>query len=311
MKPKEQNALCRNLGYRIINAINQSAVVTAYGLVASAILNCARERFSYDQIMSIVETYIKHLGNQDAKLADTLILDQVYAVEQALDAFVQRKFIEPVSKDKSIPHHDRDYLVNAAKRPSLEYYKNNCIAFFIPAAFTALSILEKDAFQFSAADLHADYRFLQNFFKFEFAYDIDQSPEFKVRKIIKAFIDDAILMPHQTIPDTYNVTSSGFRKLRLFSIFLKTYFESYWIVLSFLQNTSKNSIKAKDRLKKILSNGNRMYKRHEIVLPEALSKVSFQNAVDYFASKGVKGSDSSDEIKFYAEAIQKSLKALQ
>jgi glycerol-3-phosphate O-acyltransferase len=311
MKPKEQNALCRNLGYRIINAINQSAVVTAYGLVASAILNCARERFSYDQIMSIVETYIKHLGNQGAKLADTLILDQVYAVEQALDAFVQRKFIEPVSKDKSIPHHDRNYLVNAAKRPSLEYYKNNCIAFFIPAAFTALSILEKDAFQFSAADLHADYRFLQNLFKFEFAYDIDQSPEFKVRKIIKAFIDDAILMPHQTIPDTYNVTSSGFRKLRLFSVFLKTYFESYWIVLSFLQSTSKNSIKAKDRLKKILSNGNRMYKRHEIVLPEALSKVSFQNAVDYFASKGVKGSDNSDEIKFYAEAIQKSLKALQ
>jgi glycerol-3-phosphate O-acyltransferase len=152
---------------------------------------------------------------------------------------------------------------------------------------------------------------LQNFFKFEFAYDLDQSPEFKVRKSIKAFIDDAILMPHQTIPDTYNVTSSGFRKLRLFSIFLKTYFESYWIVLSFLQNNSKNSIKAKDRLKKILSNGNRMYKRHEIVLPEALSKVSFQNAVDYFASKGVKGSDDSEEIKFYAEAIQKSLKALQ
>jgi hypothetical protein len=54
-----------------------------------------------------------------------------------------------------------------------------------------------------------------------------------------------------------------------------------------------------------------MYKRHEIVLPEALSKVSFQNAVDYFASKGVKGSDDSEEIKFYAEAIQKSLKALQ
>ncbi|MGD9175293.1 MAG: glycerol-3-phosphate acyltransferase, partial [Desulfobacterales bacterium] len=299
------------LGYRIINAINRSAVVTAYGLVASAILNCSRERFSYDQIMSIVETYIKHLATQDAKLADTLILDQVHAVEHALDAFVQSKFIEPVSKDKSIPHSERHYLVNAAKRPSLEYYKNNCIAFFIPAAFTAQAILAKDAFQFSAADLHADYRFLQSFFKFEFAYDLDKPPEFKVRKSLKAFIDDAILMPHQTIPDTYNVTSSGFRKLRLFSIFLKTYFESYWIVLSFLQNNSKKSIKTRDRLKKILSTGNRMYKRHEIVLPEALSKVSFQNAVDFFTSKGIKGSDNSENIEFYTEAIQKSLKTLQ
>ena len=128
---------------------------------------------------------------------------------------------------------------------------------------------------------------------------------------INNIFDYIILMPHQTIPDTYNVTSSGFRKLRLFSIFLKTYFESYWIVLSFLQNSANNSIKSKDRLKKILAIGNHMYKRHEIALPEALSKVSFQNAIDYFNSKGIKGSDNSDKIASYTEAIQKSLKALQ
>ena len=311
MKPKEQNDLCRNLGYRIINAINRSAVVTAYGLVASAILNCARNRFSYSQIMSIIETYLNYLAAQDAKLADTLVLDHVRSIEHALDAFVQSKFIEPVSKEKDIPYSKRSYLINASKRPFLEYYKNNCIAFFIPAVFTALAILEKDAFQFSASDLHSHYKFLQNFFKFEFAYDIDKSPEFYVRKSIKAFIDDAILMPHQTIPDTYNVTSSGFRKLRLYSIFLKTYFESYWIVLNFFQNNSQDSMDAKDRLKKIENSGNHMYKRHEIEHPEALSKVSYQNAVDYFTSKGIKGSDSTEKIEPYAEAIQKSLKTLQ
>ncbi len=311
MKPKEQNDLCRNLGYRIINAINRSAVVTAYGLVASAILNCARNRFSYSQIMSIIETYLNYLAAQDAKLADTLVLDHVRSIEHALDAFVQSKFIEPVSKEKDIPYSKRSYLINASKRPFLEYYKNNCIAFFIPAVFTALAILEKDAFQFSASDLHSHYKFLQNFFKFEFAYDIDKSPEFYVRKSIKAFIDDAILMPHQTIPDTYNVTSSGFRKLRLYSIFLKTYFESYWIVLNFFQNNSQDSMDVKDRLKKIENSGNHMFKRHEIEHPEALSKVSYRNAVDYFTGKGIKGSDSTERIEPYSEAIQKSLKTLQ
>ncbi len=311
MKPKEQNDLCRNLGYRIINAINRSAVVTAYGLVAGAILNCARNRFSYSQIMSIIETYLNYLAAQGAKLADTLVLDHVRAIEHALDAFVQSKFIEPVSKEKDIPYSKRSYLINASKRPFLEYYKNNCIAFFIPAVFTALAILEKDAFQFSASDLHSHYKFLQNFFKFEFAYDIDKSSEFYVRKSIKAFIDEAILMPHQTIPDTYNVTSSGFRKLRLYSIFLKTYFESYWIVLNFFQNNSQDSMDVKDRLKKIENSGNHMYKRHEIEHPEALSKVSYRNAVDYFTSKGIKGSDSTEKIEPYAEAIQKSLKTLQ
>jgi glycerol-3-phosphate O-acyltransferase len=311
MKPKEQNILCRNLGYRIINAINRSAVVTAYGLLSSAILNCASDRISYNQIMSIVETYRSYLATQEAKLADTLVLDHVRAIDHALDAFVQNKIIEPVSKEKDIPVSKRRYLINASRRPFLEYYKNSSIAFFIPPAFTALAILEKDAFQFSASDLHANYKFLQNFFKFEFAYDIDKIPEFYVRKSIKAFIDDAILMPHQTIPDTYNVTSSGFRKLRQYAIFLKTYFESYWIVLNFFQNNSQNSMNAKDRLKKIETSGKQMFKRHEIERPEALSKVSYQNAVDYFTSKGIKGSDSTEKIEFYAEAIQKSLKALQ
>jgi glycerol-3-phosphate O-acyltransferase len=311
MKPKEQNALCRNLGYRVINAINRAAVVTAYGLVASAILNCSRNRFSYDQMMSIIETYMKYLTAQGAKLADTLVLDHAHAIQHALDAYVQSKIIEPVSKDKEIPYSQRSYLINASRRPSLEYYKNSCIAFFIPAAATALAILEKDAFQFSATDLHSDYKFLQDFFKFEFAYDVDQTPEYFVRKSIKAFIDDAILMPHQTIPDTYNVTSSGFRKLKFFSIFLKTYFESYWIVLNFLQNNSKNSIKAKDRIKKIEAFANRMFKRHEIEHPEALSKVSYQNAIEFFTSQGIKGADETEKIDFYAEAIRKSLKALQ
>ena len=311
MKPKEQNALCRNLGHRVINSINRAAVVTAYGLVASAILNCATDRFSYTQMMSIVETYIKFLATQNAKLADTLVLDHVHAIQHALDTYVQSKFIEPVSKDKEIPFSERSYIIKSARRPFLEYYKNNCISFFIPAAFTGLAILEKDAFQFSAADLHSDYKFLQNFFKFEFAYDVDQTPEYYVRKAIKAFIDDAILMPHQTIPDTYNVTSAGLRKLKRYSIFLKTYFESYWIVLNFLQNNSQNSMKVKDRLKKIESNANRMYKRHEIDHPEALSKVSYQNAVDFFTSNGIKGSENIDKIDFYKDAIQKSLKTLQ
>jgi glycerol-3-phosphate O-acyltransferase len=156
-----------------------------------------------------------------------------------------------------------------------------------------------------------DYKFLQNFFKFEFAYDVDQTPEYYVRKAIKAFIDDAILMPHQTIPDTYNVTSSGLRKLKLFSIFLKTYFESYKIVLKFLQKNSQDSIKAKERIKKIEASANRMYKRQEIEHPEALSKVSYQNAVEFFTSQGIKGSDDVEKIDFHKDAIRKSLKALQ
>ncbi|MEA1947896.1 MAG: 1-acyl-sn-glycerol-3-phosphate acyltransferase [Thermodesulfobacteriota bacterium] len=310
MGSKEFNIFCRNLGHRVINAINLVTVVTPHALVAAALMNCSKKSFSFDHLISHVETYMNLLLSQKARLADTLLLDHVHTVEHVLDTYVQRKFIERITKDKKASLADTLLRVNESKRPNLEYYKNNCIAFFVPAAITSLAILVKDAFLFSASDLHADYEFLQYFFKYEFAYDVDKTTESFVRKNIKAFIDETILMPHPTLPDTYNLTSSGFRKLRLFSSFLKTYFESYWIVLNFFIQHPSNSIKTKDRIKKIETIGNRMYKKKEIERKEALSIVNYNNGIDFFTTNGVKDSDNKDRIEFYANAIQKYLNCL-
>jgi len=303
MSSKDFNILCRNLGHRIINAINSVSVVTPHALVAAAVLNCAKKSFTLDHIMSHIETYMNYLLSQDAKLADTLLIDQVNTIEHVLDSYVQRKCIEKVTKDPDAQLTSPLFKVNENKRQNLEYYKNNCISFFVPAAITALAILVKDAFQFSASDLHADYNFLQYFLKYEFAYDVDKTPEYFVRKNLKAFIDDAILMPHPKLPDTYNLTSSGFRKLQLFSRFLKPYFESYWIVLNYFMNHPQNSIKAKERLKKIETIGNRMYKKKEIERKEALSVINYNNGIEFFSYNGVRGSDDNDKILFYADAI--------
>ncbi|MBC8198781.1 MAG: 1-acyl-sn-glycerol-3-phosphate acyltransferase [Desulfobacterales bacterium] len=307
---KERNALTRNLGFRIINAINNVSVVTSHGLVASALLNCSKKRFTYEHFMSHVGTYMNYLLSQEVELADTLLLDHVYAVEQVIDAYLNRKFITQTSKNMEGRFAGAQFMVNENKRPILEYYKNNCIAFFIPAAFTALAILEKDAFQFSASDLNSGYNFLQGFFKNEFAYNVDKTSEYFIRKNIKAFIDEAVLIPHPTLPDTYNLTSSGFRKLKLFSGFLKTYFESYLIVLKHLRRLSNSSPNTKDVLKKIQATGNRMYKKREIERKEALSKINYKNAVDYFITHGVKSSQDTEKIEYYTKAIQRYLNYL-
>lgn len=310
MPSKEFNILCRNMGHRITNAINRVSVVTPHALVAAAIMNCNKKNFTFDHLMSHVDTYMNYLISQGAKQTDTLLLDHVNTVEQVLNIYVQRKFIESITKDKDTLLPQTLFTVNKNKRHNLEYYKNNCISFFIPGSITALAILVKDAFQFSASDLHDDYKFIQYFFKYEFAYDVDKTSEYYVRKNIKAFIDDAVLMPHPTLPDTYNLTSSGFRKLQFFSRFLKTYFESYWIVLNFFMQVPQNSIKPKDRLKKIETIGNRMFKHKEIERKEALSVINYTNGVDFFTTNGVRGSDDNEKILFYADAIHKYLNCL-
>jgi len=311
MKSKERNAFIRNLGYQIINAINRVTVVTPHGLVAGAVLNFTKEKFSIGELFSVLETYMRFLTTQNAKLSDTLVSHQQAAFEKVVASYTQRKFIESLSKNNEDTDAEREFLINESRRPYLEYYKNTCIAFFIPPAYTAMAILEKDSFRFSASDLHAGYGFWRKFFKFEFAYDVDIRSEFHVRKCIKAFIDEGMVIPHQTLPDTYDVTPAGFRKLRIFADFLKTYFESYWIVLNFYMRNPQNKVKAKDRLKKLTARGNRMYKRKEIDRKEALSKVTYQNAVEMFSRRGIKGSDDTEKIEIYSVALQKALKYLR
>lgn len=310
MESEEQSALCRNLGHRVLHAIGRTTVVTPHGLVASAILNCDAEHFSADSLMPIIDTYLKHLATQNAKLADTLVYDSYNAIQKAILSYIQRKFIEPLPADKKKQPSDATYQINIGKRPNLEYYKNNCVGFFIPAAFTTLKILETNTSQFDAADLYEGYAFLQDFFKYEFSYNSDREIESYVQQNLDAFREDGTLTFESEPTNAYRLTESGSRKLKRFAIFLKPYLESYWIVLNFFMITPANTIKRKDRLKKITEIGDQMFKRKEITRKEALNKISFLNAVEFFTSRGVKGPEHMDRIEFYSEAIQRAIKIL-
>ena len=311
MNSKQFNTLVRDLGNRIVNAIDGETVITPHAVVAAAILNSPKQRFSYNHLMTDIDTYMNFLFAIDAKLADTILTDYSHAVDFVIDNYLGRKFLERITKDKGAPSEDTMFMINPSKRPSLEYYKNNGIIAFVPAAFTALSILRKDAFQFSISDLVDSYRFLREFFINEFVYEMEETPESSLRKCIKTFVGDAMLMPHPTLADTFNLTSAGFRKLKLFSGFCKTFFESYWVVLNVFMRHPKDFIDSKGLLKKVQSMGNRMLKRREIERPEALSPVNFKNAMEFFQSRGVKGLENSEKIEHYAEEIQQYLEHLR
>ena len=82
-------------------------------------------------------------------------------------------------------------------------------------------------------------------------------------------------------------------------------------MLNFFMRNPQDAVKPKDRIKKITARGNRMYKRKEVERKEALSKVTYQNAIEFFTSKGIKGSDNTEKIEIYASAIQNAMKYLQ
>ena len=53
-----------------------------------------------------------------------------------------------------------------------------------------------------------------------------------------------------------------------------------------------------------------MYKREAIELKEALSKVNYLNALNYFHYHDIKGSRQMEKIDFYTESIKRFLNLL-
>jgi len=244
-------------------------------------------------------------------MADTLLVDYRYAVDAVLEEYVQSKFIEPSSETRSLPPEEAVYTINESKRPGLEYYKNNCIAHFIPLAATALVILQKDAFQFATRELYESYAFIQTLFSNEFIPSLEIPSEQLVRKSLKTFIDEAAIVPHPTLPETYNVTSAGFRKLKTFSLFLASYLESYLVVATFYKDPEARSMDPRERIKKIQALGAQMHKKNIIERKEALSKLNFMNAVDVFQSNELKKAGHDEGFAFYAGEIEKFLNVLR
>jgi glycerol-3-phosphate O-acyltransferase len=203
------------------------------------------------------------------------------------------------------------YKINPNKRPLLGYYKNNCAGFFISATYSAISILKLNTFQFKRHDLVDTYTTLMKMFDNEFTYDRETPVDYFIRKDIKAFINDGILIPHPTLPETYDITSDGYRKMNCFACFLKPYLESYLVALHFFKRYPEHSVDTKSDVKKAQSIGRRMFKNNDIELPESLSEISYKNAIGYFMGKGLNEIGAEDKLKHYFGITQEYLSLIK
>jgi glycerol-3-phosphate O-acyltransferase len=301
---EQHTELCKVMGYRMVQSIKKVSLATPYGIVAGAILNSPKKRFSHDQLMTDVTMYINYMKSQGIMLTETLVQNNVRSINSVIENYVRRKFIDINTDEEAEPSAKTIYKVNFSKRPLLGYYKNTCIGFFISAAYTSAAILKQKEFQFKHSDLVDTYTTLMYMFDNEFTYDRETPPEFFIRKDIKAFLNDGIITSHDTLPETYNITSEGYRRLNCFASFLRTYLESYLVVLHFFKRNPERERDSKADLKKIQSLGRRMFKNHEIELPESLSEISYKNALSYFNQKGLGESGAEDKIRYYSETIE-------
>jgi glycerol-3-phosphate O-acyltransferase len=308
MPRKKRHVFYRNLAFRITHRINQISVITPQALTAAAILNYPKKVFTRNSLTAFINIYLEHLQLQRAHLSEAFD-NEPHLVDKTLVYYTKRKFINRLDPHKkgNVQSDNASFIVIEEKRPNLEYYKNNSIHFFVPAAYAALAILSYENFQFSFDTLNADYGFLRDLFKCEFVYDVDKPTEECAHEMLAAFVETSILTRHPFLADTYNITPKGLRRLFCFSTFLRTYLESYWIVINTLKKHDRSKTSRKNLIKNILAGGKTYYKRGQVSRIEALSQANYDNALTYFAQRGIHGAEDKEGINLYTIMISKYL----
>ena len=277
----------QDLAYRIIQAINDISVVTPFSLVCAALLTYPRKGVYRRELLQIIQVLHDYLQNRGVPRADSLE-NLTLAVEETLALCEARKLITPIEKEEGLTDELGlgGYSIDEAKRPLLEYYKNNIIHFFLPASLVALAILARQGFEFDREQILADFDFLKDFFKNEFIFDTI-APQTQVEEILEYFSSRGVVINLDPQTATYTLSASGLKELAYFANLLYNYFESYWIVFRSIKYLQKKPRSEREFLKRIQSIGQKLYKLGEVERAEALSESTFQNALKLFGEKGI------------------------
>ena len=324
MKPKERHAMYRDFAWRIIHSINSASLVTPFALVAAVFLTTGKRGISLAEIKLIIRNYYHYLQHQGVCLAETL-QDLEKILQDTLGLMEKSKWLELLADEDETDEEERIYTVDDSSRLQLEYYKNDMIHFLLPAAYISSAILAKEAFEFDLVGIEEDLNFFRDFFKFEFVYDADENLTETINQVIAYYVSQDFIYKSENQEDTYRISHQGLKALSCFASLLRSYFESYWIVLRATKYLAKKPCSEKDFLKKINSLGNKLYKLELVERFESVSRITFENALQYFCEKGVikrdekyengkrqvnyEDPENRDGISYYSRMIDRYLRS--
>jgi glycerol-3-phosphate O-acyltransferase len=323
LKPKERHAMYRDFAWRIIHNINSASMITPFALVAAVILTTSKRGITLAEIKLITRNYFNYLQHRGVPMASRLH-DLEKALEDALSLMEKSKWLELLADEDETDEEERIYTVDDSNRLHLEYYKNNIIHFLLPAAYVSSAILAKEAFEFNLEGIEDDLLFFRNFFKFEFVYDADENLAETIDKVLSYYTSQGFVTRVNAQDNTYRITHQGLIALSCFAGLLKSYFESYWIVLRATKYLANKTLTEKDFIKKVNSLGNKLYKLELVERIESISRITFENGIKFFCEKGAikkteehengkmlvnyETGDKEEAISYYSRMIDRYLR---
>ncbi|MFO7598936.1 MAG: 1-acyl-sn-glycerol-3-phosphate acyltransferase [Candidatus Desulfacyla sp.] len=291
----------KRLAFHLIRAINGASLVTPMALLASIILTRHRRGFHLQELMDTVGILMGFLEKYQTPVA-TSLSSYDKTIEEALAILIKTNVVSALEDTDG---SEVFYYVDDEKKRELEYYKNNIVHCFMSHAFVALSLLTGKEEVKSARSILDDYNFFKKLFRYEFIYDEGVTVQDKINEATDYFMEASYIAASDS-RDGFRVTRLGFDQLPIWAAYTKTFLESYWIATRAVIAKGKSGRDKSELLKNMNYLGQRFHKQGIINHLEAISSLSFENALrminEDILAKSTK-SESEDDLSPAAERL--------
>jgi len=276
--------LTNNIGNYIIRRINDIILVTPFSITSTAILLSYSRGFTRGMLKDSMSTLSNYLEYAGAPLSEALqstdnfdeIID--YVIESYReDAIIKKLDIEDTDNEGA-PGGDLLYVIAEEERARINYYRNNIIHFFLPAAFISLVLLKlyNSDFEVEVEKIKEDAAALKEVFSMEFIFpDIMDDPDETIQYVLRYFEKRSVLSIRD---DRAVIDPSKISEVLLYARLIKDVIESYLVVFSAVCGIS-GTLDRRDFNHEIRKNGIRMYHLGEIDQSESLSMQNYNNAI--------------------------------
>ena len=284
MDAGEKRSTARALAGEVAWEINKATTVTPSALTASALLTHPKRGITSDELLDRVALHLPLLRRAGARFSETL-QNPERAVEEAMQSFVASRFISRYDENGATI-----FQAVEGRRISLDYYRNNILHFFLPGALLAVSIRSAadvsmtTGLKAAGEDVRRHFGFISRLFDGEFVYPGGVIGGALYDRAVENLVAAGLV--HLGPGGSLEVRPEERPTLALMRSQILQLLESYLIVIRTIR-TLKTNIRKKEFLKRALKTGTMLYRKGDIERAEAISEVSFANAIRYALERGI------------------------
>ncbi len=313
MDREHRGEALQRVGESVLHRINQQALVLPTSLAALALLAHHRRGIRREALFARVERFRSFLERTGAPMSASMAWPG-WAVEEAIGRFVGDRKLR-VFEDQDGPV----YQLAEDGRITLEYYKNNLLHFFVPAALLALALrtqlrdhgiprsgILEAGIPIDFQPARRGFRTLAWWFRYEFVFD----PETTTGKLLDMATEQ--LADYGALQgDRGELRVVDADRLHELANLLVNFVESYWLALRGAQGLARKGARARDLEPAIRQLGEGTYAVEEIRRAEALSSVTLKNALRAFKEEGILGSGEDGGLTIDSPACAEALAQLR